>query len=275
MALVRATKSHLFVDLRSSFIAYRSALFAHTKNIGAALVRIVALLVEQTARDVVVERRLEGLLGIVEERCEAIPAGGSEGARRVDEAGEGHRDARIRCIVEGLGVHDVGRRVVEGFLATLVALGAIALLGRPRVGTDAGAEAVDAPQVGLDVGAPLAGNPGVAAVLEADRGIGREDGGAASRRDIESIAARIRADTIVINLVEVVVAIPSQGLLFCGTGHLMDLLIGVFLLGLEDITSQLFDRKVIYYAKLIEIRDDRNSLQEHSLVSYLQVAVLF
>lgn len=206
------------------------SLFAHTQYIRRSLVRVVALLVEQAARDVVVERRLEGLLGIVEEGCEAVPAGGSEGARGVNEACEGHGDALIGSVVEGLRVHHIRRRVVEGFLAALVAFGAIALLVRPRVGTDAGAEAVDTPQVRLDVGAPLAGHPGVAAELEADRGVGREDGGAASRRDIESIPTCIGADAIVIDLVEVVVTIPSQGLLFCGTGHPIDLLIGVFLL---------------------------------------------
>ena len=192
--------------------------------------RVVALLVEQAARDVVVERCLEGLLGIVEQGREAVPAGGPEGARGIHEAGEGHGDALIGSVVEGLRVHDVRRRVIQGFLAALVALGAIALLVRPRVGTDAGAEAVDAPQVGLDVGAPLAGHPGVAAVLKANRGVGREDGGATGCRDIEGITACVGADTVIIDLVKIIIAIAGKGLLFGGTRHPIDLLIGVFLL---------------------------------------------
>jgi hypothetical protein len=204
-------------------------LLAHSQYIGGSLVRVVALLVEKAARDVVVERRLEGLLGIVEERREAVPAGGSEGARGIHKASEGHRDALIGSVVEGLRVHHIRGRVVQGLLAALVAHGAIALHGGARVGTDAGAEAVDTSEVGLDVGAPLAGHPGVAAVLETDSGVGREHRGAASRRDIECIATRIRADAVVVDLVEIIVAVPSKGLLFGGTGH--PLLIGVFLLG--------------------------------------------
>ena len=52
--------------------------------------RIVELLVDVSARDKEVEGRLKGLLGIVEDRVEAIPACGPQGTRGVHKTGEGH-----------------------------------------------------------------------------------------------------------------------------------------------------------------------------------------
>ncbi len=52
----------------------------------AISVRLALLLVEKAGRDKVVERRLESFLGVVEEGLEPVPAGGSEGARRVFKA---------------------------------------------------------------------------------------------------------------------------------------------------------------------------------------------
>ena len=47
---------------------------------GLPSVRIIDLLVEGSARNEKVERRLKGLLGIVKDRVKTIPAGGPQSA---------------------------------------------------------------------------------------------------------------------------------------------------------------------------------------------------
>jgi len=169
---------------------------------GLPPVRIIDLLVEGSARNEKVERRLKGLLGIVEDRVEAVPARGPERTGGVDEAGKGHGHDLVGGVHERHLVHGVGSGIVE----VLVAL-------------DAAAEAADAPQVRLDVGAPLGLGPRSPALLETDGGVGGEGRGTAGRRGVQGVAAGIGADAVVIDLVEIIVAVAGQGLLLRVKGH--------------------------------------------------------
>ena len=169
---------------------------------GLPPVRIIDLLVEGSARNEKVERRLKGLLGIVKDRVEAVPARRPERAGGVDEAGKGHGHDLVRGVHERHLVHDVGLGIVE----VLVAL-------------DAAAETADAHQVRLDVRAPLGLGPRGAALLETDGGVGGEGRGAASRRGVQGVAAGVGADAVVVDLVEIVVAVAGQGLLLRAKGH--------------------------------------------------------
>ena len=159
-------------------------------------VRIIDLLVEGSARNEKVERRLKGLLGIVKDRVEAVPARGPERTGRVDEAGKGHGDDLVGGVHERHLVHDVGLGVVE----VLVAL-------------DAAAETANAHQVRLDVGAPLGLGPTRSALLKTDGGVGGKGRGTTGCRGVQGVAAGIGADAVVVDLVEIVVAVAGQGLL--------------------------------------------------------------
>ena len=92
-----------------------------------APVRIIDFLVEGSARNEKVERRLKGLLGIVEDRVEAVPARGPQCTGRVDEACKGHGHDLVGGVHERHLVHGIGLRIVE-----------------VRVALDAAAEAPDA-----------------------------------------------------------------------------------------------------------------------------------
>lgn len=169
---------------------------------GLAPVRVKDFFVEGSARNEKVKGGLKRLLGIVKDRVEAVPARGPERTGGIDEAGKGHGDNLVGGVHEGHLVHDIGLGVVE----VLVAF-------------DAAAEAADAHQVRLDVGAPLGLGPRGAALLETDSGVGGEDGGATGRRGVQSVAAGIGADAVVVDLVEIIVAVAGQGLLFRMKGH--------------------------------------------------------
>lgn len=106
------------------------------------LMRIIDLLVQSPCRNEKIKRCFKGLLGIVEEGVEAIPAGGSQSAGGIYEAGKGHG-------------HDFIGGVYEGQLIHLVAHGVIQVLVVPNTC----AEAADPAQIGLYVGAPLTLGP--------------------------------------------------------------------------------------------------------------------
>ena len=164
--------------------------------------RIVDLLVQSPCRNEKIKGCFKGLLGIVEKGIKAIPAGSSQSTGGVYEAGKGHG-------------HNFVRGVYKGQLIHLIAHGVIQVLVIPNTC----AEAADPAQIGLYVGAPLSLGPRRAAHLEADGGIGRKGGGATGRRGIERITAGIRANTIVVHLVKVVVFVARGRLLFCRTAH--------------------------------------------------------
>lgn len=164
--------------------------------------RIINFLVEGSARNEKVKGGLERLLGIVEHRVEAVPARGPERTGGVDEAGKGHG-------------HDFIRRIHEGHLVHGIRLGIVEVL----VALDAATETADAHQVRLDVGAPLGLGPRSAALLETDGGVGGEGCGATGRRGVQGVAAGVGADAVVVDLVEIVVAVAGQGLLLRVKGH--------------------------------------------------------
>ena len=167
-----------------------------------APVRVIDLLVEGPRRNEKVKRRLERLLRIVEDRVEAVPSCGPQCTGRVDQPGKCHGHDLVGCVRQRHLVHGICGRVVQ----VLVAL-------------DAAAEAADAHQIRLDVGAPLGLGPRRPALLKANGGVGGEGRGATGRRGVQGIAVGIGADAVVVDLVEIVVAIPCQGLLFCVKGH--------------------------------------------------------
>ena len=154
------------------------------------LVRIVDFLIQSPARNKEVEGLFEGLLGIVEECVEAIPTGGSQGARRVYQAGKGHRHNLIGGIDKGQLVHVVGIGIVQGIIAL-----------------DAAAEASDAAQIGLHVRAPLGLRPARPTQLKTNRGVGGEGRGTTGGRGVQLIASCIRTNAVVVHLVKIIVAI--------------------------------------------------------------------
>lgn len=104
--------------------------------------RVINLLVEIATRDEEVEGRLEGLLGIVEESVEAIPAGRPQSTGGIYEASKGHW-------------HDFVGSIDEGQLIKHVLVGIIEIL----VITNTAAETADTAEIRFDVGAPLALGP--------------------------------------------------------------------------------------------------------------------
>jgi len=166
------------------------------------LVRIVDFLIQSPARNKEVEGLLEGLLGVMEEGVEAVPASGPQGTGGVDEARKGHRHDLIGRIDKGHLVHIVGVRIVQGIITL-----------------DAAAETSDTAQIGLHIRAPLGLGPARPAQLKTDSGVGGKGRGAACGRGIQLVTACVRADTIVVDLVEIIVAVARGRLLFDRAAH--------------------------------------------------------
>lgn len=164
--------------------------------------RATGLFVKAARRYEKVKRRLKGELRLVGQRLPAIPARRTERTGRIVEAVEDRGERLVGGGTERRVVHAVRVRVIQ----TPVAL-------------DTLAETVDALEVGLNVRAPLAGDPGITALLDADRRVHREGRGAIRRRRIHIVAEGVTRDTGVINLVEIVKFGSCQGLLFDGQGH--------------------------------------------------------
>ena len=104
--------------------------------------RVINLLVEITTRNEEVEGRLEGLLGIVEEGVEAIPAGCPQSTGWIYEAGEGHWHNFVGSIDERQFI----KHVFTGIVKILVI-------------TNTAAETADTTEIRFDVGAPLSLGP--------------------------------------------------------------------------------------------------------------------
>lgn len=112
------------------------------------------LLVEKTGRDEEVERCLEGLLGLMVQREETIPAGSSECAGRVVETVEVGAEILIRGVLKRSIVEFIGLGIVVNLLC-----------GAGGITTDTSAEVVDTTEIGLYLRAPRALEPGVAVLL--------------------------------------------------------------------------------------------------------------
>ena len=80
--------------------------------------RIVFILIEITRRNKEVKWCLKGLLGIVEDRIEPIPARRPQCTGRIHESRERHRNHLVGGILKGHLVHHVRGRIVE-ILVTL------------------------------------------------------------------------------------------------------------------------------------------------------------
>ena len=101
-------------------------------------VRIIDFLIQRPARNEEVEGRLKGLLGLVKERVETVPAGCPQSAGGIHQACKGHRHHLIWRIHERMLIHRVRIGIVEILVIT-----------------DTTAETPDAAQIGLHVRAPL------------------------------------------------------------------------------------------------------------------------
>ena len=104
--------------------------------------RVINLLVEIATGDEEVEGRLKGLLGIMEESVEAIPAGRPQSTGGIHEAGKGHWHNFVGSIDKGQLV----KHVLVGIVEILVI-------------TNTTAETTDTTEIRFDVGAPLALGP--------------------------------------------------------------------------------------------------------------------
>jgi hypothetical protein len=165
-------------------------------------VRIIDLLIQIATGNKEVKGCFKGLLGIMEEGVKAIPAGGSQSARRIHEACEGHWHNLIGGIDQGDLIHSVFIGIIEVLIIT-----------------NATTETADPTKIRLYIRAPLSLGPTRSAHLKANRGIGRKGGGAACRRSIKLIAPCIGADAIVIYYVKIIVFVACRGLLLCWTAH--------------------------------------------------------
>ena len=165
-------------------------------------VRIIDLLIQRATRNEEVKGLFKGLLGIVEDGVKAIPAGGPQRTGGILEPGKVEGYNLIGGVLKRHLVHQIGRRIV---------LNGVAL--------DAATEAADALQIGFHIGTPLSLGPGGTAHLEANGGICGEGGGASGCRGIQLIAHGIGADAVIIDLVEIIIAISCKRLLFCGATH--------------------------------------------------------
>jgi hypothetical protein len=90
-------------------------------------------------------------------------------------------------------VHQIGRRIVLDGITF-----------------DAAAKAADALQIGFHIGTPLSLGPTRSAHLEANGGICGEGGRASGCRGIQLIPHGIGADAIVVDLVEIIIAISCK-----------------------------------------------------------------
>ena len=167
-----------------------------------ASMRIIGLLIQRTTRNEEVKGLFKGFLGIVEDRVKAIPAGGSQRTGGVLEPGKVEWYNLIGGVLKRHLVHQIGRRIVLDGVAF-----------------DAATEAADALQIGFHIGTPLSLGPTRSTHLKPNGGICGEGGGASGCRGIQLIAHGIGADAVVIDLVEIIIAISCKRLLFCGATH--------------------------------------------------------
>ncbi len=124
-------------------------LLSTCRSVSAAL-----LLVKKASRYEEIKGCLKGLLGLVVERDETIPAGGSECAGRVVETIEVGTEVLIRGILQRCVIELISLGVVVDFLCST-----------GRIATDTCAEVVDTAEIGLYFRAPGALEPGVAVLL--------------------------------------------------------------------------------------------------------------
>jgi hypothetical protein len=112
------------------------------------------LLIEKARGDEEVEGCFEGLLGLMVQREEPIPAGSSECTRRVVETVEVGAEVLIRGVLQRNVIEFVGLGIVVNLLC-----------GAGRIPTDTSTEVVDTAEIGLYLRAPCALEPGVAVLL--------------------------------------------------------------------------------------------------------------
>ena len=151
------------------------------------------LFVHITGRDKEVKGLFKGFLGIMEDGVKAIPAGGPQRTRRILEPGEMERYHFIRGIHQRHLIHLIRCRIILN-----------------RITFDAAAETADTLQIRFYIRAPLSLGPGGAAHLEANGGICGEGGRASGCRGIQLIPHGIGADAVVIDLVEIIIAISCK-----------------------------------------------------------------